>query len=100
MSLKIDFSKRATVEIDEAYNWYESQLLGLGNAFLEELEKSVAKISSNPTYYGFADETKTIRDLLVKPYPYLIVYEIFENSILIHSVFQSRQHPNKKFRKR
>lgn len=99
MPYKIEFTKRALDEIAAAYDWYELQAIGLGDKFVEQLDKFIKKIATNPTHYGFIDETKTVRDLLMKSFPYQIVYQIFENSILIHSVFQAQQHPNKKIKK-
>jgi plasmid stabilization system protein ParE len=98
MPYKVEFSKRALLEIDEAYEWYELQTSGLGNEFIFKLDKTIDKLTTSPTHYGFIDESKTIRDLLLSPFPYLVVYEVINQSVLIHSVFQAQQHPNKKFK--
>lgn len=34
----------------DAYNWYEKQKQGLGDKFLEELDKFYDKLKSHPEY--------------------------------------------------
>ncbi len=37
----------------DAYSWYEIQLEGLGESFLEELETGYRRILANPTFIAF-----------------------------------------------
>jgi hypothetical protein len=58
----------------DAYAWYEIQLDGLGESFLDELEAGYVKIVANPSYYSFLKNG--FRRMLLKRFPYIIIYEI------------------------
>ncbi len=48
MPYKIEVRALATIEIIEAYDWYESQREGLGLEFLDELEELCKILLNNP----------------------------------------------------
>lgn len=45
------FRSEARDELDEAYNWYESQQLGLGDEFLEYVDEVLNRICQQPELY-------------------------------------------------
>lgn len=94
MAYKIEIRPLAAIEIIEAYDWYELQREGLGIEFLNELENFYAILLRNPDTYSYYK--KPIRQGQVKRFPYTVVYEAFENIIVIYSVFMFSQNPNKK----
>ena len=98
MHLKIEFDKLAIEDQNDSFDWYENQKLGLGYSFLDDVEHTLNKISKNSTHFGFADDEKTIRDCLLTKFPFLIVYKIFENHILIIAIHHTKKHPDKKVR--
>lgn len=94
MRYKIELTRLATFEIFEAYDWYELQKAGLGEDFLVELDKFYQTLQTNPKTYSYYK--KPIREGKVKRFPYTVVYEIFETTIIIYSVFMAKQNPVKK----
>ena len=94
MLYKIEIRPLATVEIIEAYDWYESQQKGLGMEFLDEVEKFYKSLLRNPTTYAYYD--KPVREGKIKRFPYKVVYEIFDKTIVVYSVFMAKQNPSKK----
>lgn len=94
MPYKIEIRPLATFEIIDAYDWYEEQREGLGAEFLEELDHFYEALYTNPFTYSFYDEP--VRQGKINRFPYTIVYEIFETTIIIYSVFMFRQNPEKK----
>lgn len=46
--MKIIFSKLASLELDDAIAFYETELVGLGLRFKEEIRSSVARIKEHP----------------------------------------------------
>ena len=46
--MKIRVSKLAQREIDDAFDWYDTQSSGLGLKFLDDFDRSVRRISSYP----------------------------------------------------
>jgi plasmid stabilization system protein ParE len=48
MAIKITFSKRALAELDKIYNYYESCERGLGDKFIEKVDKKILQVSKFP----------------------------------------------------
>src|SRR5690606_8086246 len=92
---EIEFSQKASQELDEAYGWYEEQLAGLGPRLLKEANKYLAVISKSPKLFQvrFSDE---IHAVPLKVFPYLIVYWVDEpnTKIVVLSFFHTRRHPS------
>ena len=94
MTYKIEIRPLATIEIIEAYDWYEAQRESLGLEFLDELEKFYGTLLRNPSTYSYYE--RPVRQGVIKKFPYTVVYEIFDSTIVIYSVFMYRQNPDKK----
>lgn len=94
MAFRLEIRPLATIEILEAYDWYELQREGLGVEFLNELESFYSSLQRNPSSYGFYN--KPIRQGKVDRFPYLVVFEVFDESVVVYSVFMARQDPSKK----
>jgi hypothetical protein len=94
MAYKIEIRPLATIEIIEAYDWYELQREGLGIEFLMELEIFYTKLQRNPDTYSYYQ--RPVRQGVLDRFPYTVVYETFDDVIIIYSVFMHRQDPEKK----
>ncbi len=94
MQYKIEIRPLATIEILEAYDWYELQKEGLGLDFINELENFYNNLLRNPNVYSYYE--KPVREGKLSRFPYTLVYEIFETTIVIYSVFMAKQNPTKK----
>lgn len=94
MQYKIEFRPLAAMDAIEAYDWYESQREGLGLEFLDALETFYNTLLRNPFTYSYYD--KPVRQGKLKRFPYVVVYEVFEETIVIYSVFMAKQDPDKK----
>lgn len=68
MQYKFEFRPLATIEIVEAYDWYEAQREGLGIEFLNELEIFYNSLNYNPYTYSFYE--RPIREGKIKRFPY------------------------------
>lgn len=95
---EIELSKKALQELDEAYEWYEEQLAGLGSRLLKEVNKYLTTISKSPKLFQirFPDE---IRAVPLKVFPYLIVYWVDETNakVAVLSIFHAKRHPSTVF---
>ncbi|TYR36327.1 type II toxin-antitoxin system RelE/ParE family toxin [Sphingobacterium phlebotomi] len=93
---EIELSQKALYELDEAYEWYEEQLSGLGTRLLKEVNKYLTTISKSPKLFQvhFPNE---IRMVPLKVFPYLIVYWIDETNakVAVLSIFHAKRHPSK-----
>lgn len=77
----------------EAYNYYEDLRTGLGEELLIILEQHYIAISENPFLYSFTDENKTLRDVTVLRFPYVIIYEIKSSIVVVYAVHNTYKKP-------
>lgn len=89
----------AAEDISKAYNYYEGLQVGLGDRFMSELLNRYNEISTHPQYYGYIDSQNIVRDVKLRNFPYLVVYEIKDEFLIIISVHNTYQRPDKRFRK-
>ena len=94
MAYKLEIRPLAAMEVLEAYDWYELQREGLGIEFLDELEMFYTSMLRNPTSYGFYD--KAVRQGKMNRFPYVVVFEVFDESVVVYSVFMTKQDSSKK----
>ena len=52
MSYSLELQSEAVIDIQEAFEWYETQQEGLGFSFIEEVENGFKSISDHPQYYS------------------------------------------------
>ena len=93
MSYQLKISSTAYWETDNAYAFYEEQSEGLGKRFLKSLEDAYSKLSHTPKYYGFIRNDKEFRDIKIKNFPFVIIFQIVENKVLILRVFNTNRNP-------
>jgi hypothetical protein len=88
---------RAIKMASDAYNWYEEQQKGLGEAFVQEIERCLNSIEVWPNAY--AKVKRNFRQVVLKAFPYVIVFEVIQNVVVIYAVFHTSRNPGKKFKK-
>ena len=91
---KLELRPLAALEVMEAYDWYESQRQGLGIEFLNELEIFYDKLLQNP--YSHSYYQKPVRSGKIDRFPYVVIYETFDEVIVVYSIFMAKQNPIKK----
>jgi len=67
-------------DIQDAYDWYEEQLRGLGERFLESIQKALFDLKMYPFY---AIRYSTVRCVPVSVFPFMIHFELDEVRSLI-----------------
>ena len=88
---------RAIRMATEAYNWYEERQSGLGESFITELKYCYDKIRTWPEAY--TQIKKDFRHIVLKTYPYVIIFRIVGDDVVVYAVFHTSQNPRKKFKK-
>jgi plasmid stabilization system protein ParE len=94
MNYKLQVRQLAAREIIEAYDWYELQKEGLGEVFLTELDIFYESLFRNPFTYSFYQEP--IRQGKIGRFPYVLVFEVVENTIVVYSVFMTKRNSDYK----
>ena len=91
--MRIVYTDNAENDLDSAFGWYESQRKGLGFDFLDSVEVSLLIIQQNPELYRII--YKNFRRSILRRFPFSIFYTIENDEIIIHSIFDNRQDPEK-----
>jgi plasmid stabilization system protein ParE len=89
--MKIEFLEIAKTELDDAYQWYETQQKTLGTQFLNEIDSSIRRIAAYPE--AFVSISNGVRRCLVKRFPYGILYGIDVDKIIIVAVAHLHRKP-------
>ncbi len=78
------FLSVAEKELEDAIVFYESASPGLGLAFLEEIEKTIARILKHPN--AWANVSESHRRCRTRKFPYGLIYAIEGDEIIISAV--------------
>ena len=86
---------KAQKEVLDGWEWYEDKEPGLGDRFVDEVDKKIRSIINNPLHYPAKGK---YREAQTDVFPYLVIYQIDKTRdvILIVSVFHMSRHPRKK----
>ena len=81
----------AESDIEDAYNWYESQRKGLGEDFLLCIEEALSRASRNPAIYSVV--YKEVRRVLIRRFPFGVFFIDGETKISVLAVLHARRNP-------
>lgn len=91
MNFILKVQLEATLDLQEAFDWYEIQQPGLGYEFIAEVENGFKKICSHPEYFKAINER--FRRIKISRFPYLIIYEVENITVIINSVRHGSRKP-------
>ncbi len=94
MKYEFIITEQAEQDILQAVLYYENQQVNLGKKFLSQLENYFKTIKKSPELFQI--KHKHFREVFIKKFPYVIIYEIFKNKIVVYAVFNTYQDPDKK----
>jgi plasmid stabilization system protein ParE len=89
---------KAIVEIKDSYTWYELQVIGLGEQFLNILQFYFDKILEN--HNQFKTTYKKFKEVYIQDFPFIIIYTLDEikSTIIVIAVFHTSRNPKQKFK--
>jgi hypothetical protein len=88
--MKIKILPSAIDDLSYGYNFYESQLKGLGSYFLETL---FSDIDSLKLYAGVHKIVYGHHRLLSKRFPYAVYYSLESQTVFVNAVLDCRRNP-------
>ena len=91
MSFPLAFRAVAQAEFNRAARRYESQRLGLGNDFVNEVQRVLDNIASQPDRYSIA--YRDVREAIVNRFPYCVYYRERANRVVVIAVFHTSRDP-------
>ncbi|AOR27085.1 plasmid stabilization system [Formosa sp. Hel1_33_131] len=95
MGSKLIIELEAQIEIDKAIEWYESKQIGLGADFFNYLDGYFQTLKNGEALFEIKRKP-VFRELPLKRFPYIIIYEEYQNQVIVYSVFNTFQDQNKK----
>lgn len=75
-------------------SWYDERLPGLGNRFLTEVISALQRVEANPLHYEIR-YSKQFRFARVADFPFLVVFKIKKQMIVVHAVFHTSRNPRR-----
>ena len=95
--MRILFRPQARAEVLEAQAWYESRARGLGFEFARSVEAAVASAARDPE--AFALVAGNCRRVLLRRFPFSMVYRVCGDELLVVAVFHHRRDPSRLVRR-
>ena len=90
--MKLIFSTPALRELNEAINYYELEVEGLGSRFKAEVDLAQKRISAYPFAWPF--EKADVRKCLLHKFPYKILYIVHREEIIVLAVAHQHREPD------
>jgi len=94
MGYRLVLKSRAENDLSEGIEWYESRRKGLGLIFLNTIQKYLVNVQKSPLHYPL--KRNPYREAFIKKFPYIIIYEVTEEEIVVYSIFNTYRNPHHK----
>lgn len=86
----------AAENLISAFLWYEKQRFSLGNEFLEEWEVLAEYLSLHAESCEI--KYKEFRMAHLKRFPYVVIYEIEGEMVIVYNVINTKRHPSMRYK--
>lgn len=84
----------AAADIEDAYQWYESQRPGLGEEFLAALSLTRDRVLEHPEAFPVLHRD-TRRVLIPRRFPYGLFYRIYGDTIIVVACMHAKRDPRR-----
>lgn len=89
--MNIRFLPEAQQELDDAFQWYETQSSGLGQRLLNEVMDVLGLIRRFPdAWHPLSANTRRCR---LKRFPYSVVYAVVDAEVLVIAISHQHRQP-------
>lgn len=90
--MRVRFLKVSQIELEEAIQFYEHEIPGLGATFLTEVVHTLNRIAKYPE--AWQPFTKRTRRCQTRRFPYGVIYQIRKDEVLIIAVANLHRKPD------
>lgn len=97
MNYRIAYQEQVYDEINHAYEYYEKEQNGLGLKLLDAIGQAELDIIKNPL--GYQVKHEGFRSRTTWPFPYVLIYEVIGQEIIVYQFFCSIQNPAGRIKK-
>ena len=92
MSYTVELTLRAHQDVMETILWYETQRQGLGAEFYSSIERIKEFLTINPEMFEIKYRNN-IRWAITERFPYMVVFLIDNNKVVILAVISTYRNP-------
>jgi plasmid stabilization system protein ParE len=98
MIFRLVVTEEALGDTNDAQFYYLEINPELCERFLDELRAAYLKIQHNPQYYKYISRRKkdSYRYTILKSFPYIVIFRIKDNTVIVNAVFNSHRKPKYK----
>jgi plasmid stabilization system protein ParE len=89
--MMVRYHPEASKEVEEAFEWYETNQPGLGPKLIDEIEAAIHRIRNFPHLHPHV--LKDIRKAAIAIFPYGIIYSVYEDIIEVHAIAHLHRKP-------
>ncbi len=87
----IELSEEAENDFENSYQFYFGDIPKVANAFYQSVNNSLATIRSTP--FSFPVVHRGLRKYTIKKFPFIIYYQVSENTIKVLAIFHTSRNP-------
>ena len=89
----VGFHPTARAEFMAAVAYYNEQASGLGDQFIDEVERTVQLIADQPGLGMLIEESRDLRRWVLRRFPYYLIYRSEPGKTLVLAVAHQRKRP-------
>jgi toxin ParE1/3/4 len=86
-------SAPASLELAESVRWYEERRPGWGTRLFDAVSHTFGLIESHPEIGSPRRSRPAIRQLVVRGFPYIVVYRVRPDDVYVIAVAHARRRP-------
>ena len=95
MAYNLEVKQEARKEIFDSFFYYTLKVnFEIAQRFIDEVDEILLYIEAYPEH--FQVKHKKYREAVLKLFPYVFIYEIIGNSVIVYSLFPTKDNPDKK----
>mgnify|MGYP001574190158 CR=1 FL=1 len=92
MTYRLVVRRQAKADIREAARWYERQRVGLGRAFVQQIDALLDRVRLNPMQYQIVH--REVRRAIPRRFPYGVFYRVDGAAVLVFAVVDLHRDPS------
>ncbi len=91
MKYQILVRAEAEADIEESFDWYEDEVLGLGHEFLQALRLTLSLVSTNPLLFPVIH--RQIRRAIVRRFPHAFFFLVRDETVIVTACVHHKRDP-------
>ena len=92
MTYNLELHELAEEELWNAVDYYDEKRHRLGKEFACELQTFMKTIRGHPAHFPIVKDN--IRKCVLKRFPYIVVFEIQEDTVFVLAIFHTSRNPD------